>query len=361
VGRVGSFRARTRAGARGALAGALLVALTFGVLLTSPASTAAADEPDPSVPLKVLVIGDSISHGFAGDSTWRYWFWRETRRQGVPIDFVGPDRLPYLGPNARYEKPGLYFDRDHAARGGSTVNYHLARIDDLMETYAPHVVVVEIGINDLAHGDTAVGVVAETETLLARIWQHAATARVVLAELPSFPADAAVEAQTVLANKELAVRYGADPRVLLAKNRSGTSPRWQTAQMTSDGLHPNATGQTLLAQRFAEAFHRGGYLPQPPSLYRVRSWQPGVAPRVRRSGQRLTVDWSASLTEVKLASVRVLITRPNGTRLRGKTWFSAGVGRIHRTLPRGTWYVRLVPVRGTMQGVPVPATVVRIP
>ncbi|WP_157515000.1 hypothetical protein [Nocardioides sp. J54] len=117
--------------ARRLLMRALLVcAFVLGLLgLLGLAPTAAISATDQ---LRVMVVGDSISQGFGGDSTWRYWFWREARRQGVAIDFVGPDRGFRTGYGTRYESSGLHFDRDHAARGGATVDYQLGVIDGLM-------------------------------------------------------------------------------------------------------------------------------------------------------------------------------------------------------------------------------------
>lgn len=348
VGRIGLFRA---------VAGVavLLVASVLGLVAT-PAS--GADEPEPSVPLKVLVVGDSITQGFGGDATWRYWFWREAARQGVPIDFVGPDHLPKMG---RYESKSLRFDRDHAARVGSTVSYHRARIDELMTTHRPQVVVVELGINDARHGRTGPEIAADIEALIARVWAHNLFAKVVLAELPSYPDNPVADAVGAEANTLLREAFGHDPRVFLADNRSATTPRWDPARMTFDGLHPNATGQTLLAQRFAEAFRRAGLLPLDPSIYRTRTWNPGAVPVVRRSGRRLTVDWSAATAEVKMGSVRIRITPRGGRPLGGKTWFGVSAQRMTRLVPRGTYDVRLVPVRGTMVAVPGPAVRIRVP
>lgn len=42
---------------------------------------------------KVMVVGDSISHGHEGDYTWRYRLWQWFNTQGVAATFVGP----YLG------------------------------------------------------------------------------------------------------------------------------------------------------------------------------------------------------------------------------------------------------------------------
>src|ERR1051325_8984064 len=40
--------------------------------------------------IKVMVVGDSISHGRQGDRTWRYRLWEWFRQQNVSIQFVGP-------------------------------------------------------------------------------------------------------------------------------------------------------------------------------------------------------------------------------------------------------------------------------
>lgn len=340
----------------------LVAGLTLGVLVASPGRAAATGtETPPTEPLKVLVVGDSISQGFGGDSTWRYWFWREAARQGVAIDFVGPDRLPRLG---RYESKDLSFDRDHAALAGSTIGYHRRRIDALMATYQPAVVVVELGINDVRAGRSGATVAADLERLVGRIWSQDRATRVVLAELPVYPRDPAMDAAAVETNHLLADAYGDDPRVTRVHNRTDrTQPdlRWDPRRFTYDGLHPNAAGQTLLGQRFAEAFQRAGVLPMAPQVYRDRTWHPNVVPAVRRSGHRVTVDWSAALDEVKLGSVRVVFARRTGRTLAGQSWFTAGAGRMTRTLARGTYDVRLIPVRGTMTGVASPRVTVRVP
>lgn len=43
--------------------------------------------------LKIMVVGDSISHGHEGDYTWRYRMFKWLQASGVSADFVGP----YLG------------------------------------------------------------------------------------------------------------------------------------------------------------------------------------------------------------------------------------------------------------------------
>ena len=53
---------------------------------------AIAQQQDSSItnPLRVLVVGDSITHCNEGDYTWRYRIWQWFKNQDVSVDFVGP-------------------------------------------------------------------------------------------------------------------------------------------------------------------------------------------------------------------------------------------------------------------------------
>ncbi|KAK0124754.1 hypothetical protein ONS96_008636 [Cadophora gregata f. sp. sojae] len=40
--------------------------------------------------LRVMVVGDSMTHGQQGDYTWRYRIWQFFRNNGIDVQFVGP-------------------------------------------------------------------------------------------------------------------------------------------------------------------------------------------------------------------------------------------------------------------------------
>ena len=102
---------RTRANATG-----LVLALLAGLLVASTPSSAAPDEP-----VRILLVGDSMTQESSGDWTWRYRLWQHLTKHGVSVDFVGPrnDLWEYVeahdGSQA-YVDPA--FDRDHAAYWG---------------------------------------------------------------------------------------------------------------------------------------------------------------------------------------------------------------------------------------------------
>lgn len=164
---------------RGALAcaGMVLAAL----LVPVPVSAA---EPAPT---RILIVGDSVAQGSAGDWTWRYRAWEALTGAGASVDFVGPrddlyDNVADVHGSQAYPDPG--FDRDHAARWGMTMSVPDVSMTDLVEEYEPDVVVETRGVNDLTH-------LADADELLGVLADEIAEAReadpdvdVVVAQLP---------------------------------------------------------------------------------------------------------------------------------------------------------------------------------
>ena len=68
---------------------------------------------------QILLLGDSVTQGSAGDWTWRYRLGGTS--PAVPVDFVGPAAGP-VGPPptgpARPTTPSPRFDKDHAVDAG---------------------------------------------------------------------------------------------------------------------------------------------------------------------------------------------------------------------------------------------------
>lgn len=227
-----------------ALAGAPLV---VGSLLTGCSTP----EGSEGVTARVLLFGDSITHGRNGDWTWRYRLWQRLQDSGAHgIDFVGPaDDLHSASDN--YRDP--MFDRDHASRWGTRLGSPAYSPGELGRVYRPDVVVVELGVNDLRHDATPAEVEESMRVTVEELREAAPGVDVVVVHVPVV---------TVAGATELNVRYdrlaaeldSEDERVLVAPADVGFVPDPAVLGSDSyDGLHPSASGELKIATAVAGA------------------------------------------------------------------------------------------------------------
>ncbi|MFJ7904676.1 SGNH/GDSL hydrolase family protein [Streptomyces sp. NPDC096198] len=132
-------------------------------------------DPTSNPPLKVMVVGDSMTEGMEGDWTWRYRLWQWFKDQHVPVDFVGPYRGtkqpdptgPPAPPRLQNEPPenpsvanppvsGAYhqdipagFDSDHFAVWGRQAAQDKDLIGPMVAQYKPDLILFGIGFNDM--------------------------------------------------------------------------------------------------------------------------------------------------------------------------------------------------------------------
>jgi lysophospholipase L1-like esterase len=333
---------------------ALAALLFLGLLVVgAPASSAEA------TPLRVLLTGDSIVQGFHGDFTWRYRLYQEFVRQGVPVNFVGSKSAPTVKPGyttSQYLDPA--FDRDHFAVTGSTLRQHAAWVADEVAGQQPDVIVLHCGINDLRNG-------ASPETTRDRLLDWIRAVRRVRPDVPIVvsPVLQAID----LARPTLAQRiddYNALARDLVGSS-SGLGPitfadttrGWSVTAHTAENLHPNPTGETLIAQRIAETLHGLDYLPQAPDLYRYTSWNRQPRVKVTFKDQRAVLTWDAQA----LSGARVWIKRAGYAAYYPTRVYGGSTMTTSPLVPRATYDIRVGLVRGRLQSPVGPATRVVAP
>jgi hypothetical protein len=285
------------------VAAALAATLLAGLLVPSTPAHAA------TPPLRILLEGDSITQGFDGDFTWRYRFYKELTRQHVSFDFVGSKHLPYVEPGystSQYADP--HFDSDHFAQVSTTLLMHSYEVYDEVLKDHPDVIVVGLGVNDLRNGRTPEVTQGWLERYIAQARQADPTIRIIVSPVldatdvnrPWLPSHImefrALEAQSVarLSTPE-------SPITLADTNRG-----WSVPAYTYDNLHPTPTGETLIAQRISEVFHRLGYLPQAPAIFRTTAWTRSARVSATTSARKVTLSWdNQALTGVRLWMRRV--------------------------------------------------------
>jgi len=249
-----------------------------------------ADEPTPT---RVLVVGDSITQGKAGDVTWRYHYWDAFRSN---IDLVGPKQgqaAPGGGPDVM-EYPHV-FDYDHASRWGMLLQSMDWSVADLMAGYTPDVVVSQLGVNDLIYVTDAAGLLAGQEAFVEQVRAADPGADVVLGQLSTPWNTEAAEYNMQLPALVASLDTPAS-RVVMA-----AMPPMSQGADTYDGTHPNAQGEVKIAAGHEAALVSLGVpvwsepVVTPPPSPPPTSQAPSVPRRVKavRLGARVKVTWRA--------------------------------------------------------------------
>lgn len=347
--------------------GAVLVGLLVGVLtLLGPDARSAASAPDPAgsaaapaaatsaasptatpapvEPLRIMLLGDSVTQGRVGDITWRYRLWQQLTSQGVAFDLVGPwDGQRHLDAGGRvtFRSDGYRtrFDVDHASRWGLRLS-DVPAVQNWVRRYDTDLVVVGLGVNDLLAGTTprAAAQLLEQRVVAMRAVDPQLD---VLLTPPSQTWVAGVPEYRRLMG-DLARRLDRPTaRVQLAPVPLG----YQRDRHTWDGLHPNAEGEARIGRAVSEGLVSLGVLrPIAPAA-------PGVAVSTPAAGTAtftVTPDPWATGVEVYVRD-RARPTVWGAVSVRGTTATFRGASA------RTTYDVRVIT---TARGVRSPATTV---
>nr|WSX53848.1 fibronectin type III domain-containing protein [Streptomyces sp. NBC_00974] len=241
-------------------------------------------------PLRVMVVGDSMTQGMEGDWTWRYRLWEWFKYQHVKVDFVGPYRgtkqpdAP-VGPPAPpplqgevVENPsatsppvtGAYaqgtaedFDSDHFAVWGRQAAQDKDLIGPMVAQYKPDLVLLGLGFNDMGWlVSDATGTLDSVKTLVDRARAAKPDIRFAVANVPMRP--------LIEGRQDLIVKT----RQYNSMLQSGI-PSWSTLASPVklvdwegaygcdtnvcpggyDNLHPNALGEFQIARAYERTLH----------------------------------------------------------------------------------------------------------
>jgi hypothetical protein len=325
-------------------------------------------------PLRLLISGDSVTHGVAGDWTWRYRLWKHLDATStLPVDFVGPrddlfDPITVTDGNHDYLDPA--FDTDHAAVTGISLAYPAASVTDLVEAHEPDVIVEMLGVIDLIYfhrtPESVAGDPTNPERQPGSLTQLVRDARsvnpgisVVLAEVPQWWLSGASEVNALL-HLVAAALDEPGSRVAVAE----TADDYTSSGSTHDGSHPDAHGELQLAAAVGDALAGLGVGSQPPRPLPVVPLGPRLP--VQLSGTvsdgEVSLSWrrspGADTSQVQSRdSVGGAWTVAADT-LRGTTWSTAapppGRSFEFRVLPRKGWQLALPDVASNVVTVTMP-------
>ncbi len=243
-----------------------------------------------------MIAGDSISAGFLRPS-YRLPLLNQLASLGCTVDMVGSETLSSFSFRNPTVFPGSYFpgfspadgyDTDHQswpgitagefATGASPSTVTVLPIATYVNNEQPDFVLIHLGTNDLSTGlsqgdfsNTALNnianqTVSEVRTVIEdtiNAHSNPANLRILVANLIPYSKDDLTVSETLAAmigsyaitvKLEGMVSVLGNPNVFLVDTQGG----FDTNTMTTDGVHPNATGENHLANRFLPALRDAG-------------------------------------------------------------------------------------------------------
>lgn len=293
----------------GLLGVGLLIAV---VVVAHPVSSQVSQKP---APVTMMIVGDSITAGQAGDYTWRYWFYQQERAAGVALSLVGlysglatikpnppPGELGSTLPSPRYDNHD-YADPNFGQRclclWGYLIEQATAAMYNAVAQGKPDYLLVLLGSANLDFArESPNAAEARMQPLIAVARAANPDIRIVLGKVPESQNDIdkpAVARQDATFNADLA-RDGqawSTPQSPIVVIDTGIDP----ATDLYDNSHPNSHGEVKIAAAFVNAlaadFSVGVPFPFPmpsPPL------GPQQAPKLTAKGGKgsATLTWTSS-------------------------------------------------------------------
>ncbi|EON97086.1 putative fibronectin type iii domain-containing protein [Phaeoacremonium minimum UCRPA7] len=240
------------------------------------------DRNSDKAAIRVMIVGDSISHGAEGDYTWRYRIWQWFQAEGIPTKFVGP----YKGtqpPNkpSRPQRPfaagGKACTAIPATDGGYAMDIpedwdsnhfsvwgrQAAQTRDLIEAevakYHPDLLLVELGFNDMGWFVSGPeGTLQSMSEVIHNARKSNSHINIALANVPHrtyISGRDDLVANTRKYNSMLSEIIPSwsrgDSLVHLVRLQENYGCGTDDCPAGHDGLHPNALGEFQIAQAFS--------------------------------------------------------------------------------------------------------------
>ncbi|GKT94899.1 fibronectin type III domain-containing protein [Colletotrichum tofieldiae] len=235
-----------------------------------------------TAPIRVMIVGDSMSQGREGDFTWRYRLWQWLKQEKVDFEFVGPYRGTKSPDEPRPPQPpaltnelmpdanvpidrggyavGVHFDSYHFSVWGQQVTQCKNVVQDQVERFRPDYILVMLGFNDMGWGVAdAEGTIAAMKQLIDRARAAKPEIKFAIADVPQrIPVDGTEKLIPMVDryNQLLQIsvkKWGTHvSAVELIEIRDG----YDCAHGSYDGLHPNALGEFQIARAFSQSLIR---------------------------------------------------------------------------------------------------------
>jgi len=211
-------------------------------------------------PLRIMPVGDSITRGLtnAGPIPGGY---RTRLYSRLSAELLATQGVDFVGSQSDNPDPGNLPDPDHEGRGGWRIDEHLATIENAVRTYAPAIVLLHLGTNDVAQ-NYALGTAPDRlDQLISLIVSRSPGTYVIVAQIinsPNATESSQIQTYNAAIPAIVAAHQSAGHHVSLVNMYGVVSP----ANM-SDTYHPNNVGFDQIADAWFAAVSALGPVSNP--------------------------------------------------------------------------------------------------
>lgn len=210
--------------------------------------------------VKIMPVGDSITHGDKVLNSYRRALWQKLLAGMYTVDFVGGQHSNYDG-----LPPNPDFDLDHHGHGGWRTYEILPEIRQWTLDCKPDIILLHVGTNDLVDERTVESTRDNISAIIDQIRLANPAMKILLAQLiPS--------SWSVRLNNDISSLNALLPTLVAEKN-TNASPVAVVDQNTGfnieaggdlyDQLHPNASGEEKMAERWYQSLRSKSMLGRP--------------------------------------------------------------------------------------------------
>ncbi|MEJ8803190.1 GDSL-type esterase/lipase family protein [Pontibacter sp. H249] len=223
--------------------------------------------PVVSAPLRIMPLGNSITQANAAQYSYRYQLWKKLIDANIDADFVGSHAVNNDGNPNWPDYKSKTFDADNEGHWGWSTDQVLygnneqpskGKLSQWLTGYTPDIVLMHLGTNDMFRGHPLDGTLNELREVVKQIRDKNPKVTILLAKLiPAYPLVVGPgSAQNVERLNEqlpaLAQELNTtESKVILVDQYTGFNAT--TGADTFDGIHPNASGEEKMAQRWFDA------------------------------------------------------------------------------------------------------------
>lgn len=230
-----------------------LITVLFILSLYFPFSSNA----DNSV-IKILPLGDSITCASKYKLSYRYPLWKQLVDAGKQVEFIGSQFYKGNGGRIGWETyKDLPFTPANEGHSGWRADQILNGLEngekglsDWLAGYKPDIALIHLGTNDLYQKQTAESTRDDIEQIIIKLRVKNPNMKILLAEIIPLQTDDRVShLNELLASLALKLNQPNSP-VVSVNMVPGFSLK---TDMQKDKIHPNASGEEKMAQRWFDA------------------------------------------------------------------------------------------------------------